>query len=613
VGTFPTSRAIDAQTRVVHRDVTSAAGPVAQLAFDSVERIDAPTGASFVIPVDLETVRAHAPRLLLDDGLELASTLFRVDLTGTTNQPSDPWAAWLPASATWRASPVTLAEARAALSAGDAPAGFALLVEPKAGRRDSAVWIAKERVPLQWLSSPEAMSANPDLWSPLLSPGVESQQPHLRALIDREAASPLTRWRALLLRTGLRPSRGEGSGGEGTVVQAFDDVVIETLASQIEHRLRIALMRLWEHDPALCARLRARLGAVAQVAPNVRAPVWPTDEQAIDRLLMDLLNPQYTPARKTQAAEQWLNEQPQATAWVSDDAGALVTTSEGTDGAAQESTTATEETPRQPVASVNILNLGERPQLVWVARDEEAMPRDLAPLPAMHGAVIGKVSPLTRSERSGPLASAEVPTVRAHLGEWSRRVALMPGPLSARAPGLSTGTFIPDHTLESLLAGATPPAEQGWETAALLYRPARAADAPPHASEADGWELFVESRVPVDVSERGAESLMVYLGPTGEPRAVLRIGHDGSLSGAPGVERAEVVNLEDRWTARVKLPGSSVEEDGLLRVGLARIDARNLRSAWPRAMTPWQMEPARAAVQLLEREMLAPVEAPEPR
>jgi len=51
------------------------------------------------------------------------------------------------------------------------------------------------------------------------------------------------------------------------------------------------------------------------------------------------------------------------------------------------------------------------------------------------------------------------------------------------------------------------------------------------------------------------------------------------------------------WSAWVPIP-ASVQAGRLVRVGMQRVDARGVRSAWPRPMMPWQIEPGRVALDL---------------
>lgn len=575
--TYGASRDAGTQARTVER--TAARPNTESLARDTMERIDAPLGAAFVVPVDPALLSdAEKPlRLLLDDGLELPGTLYRVALVPVARTRGNPWDGWLGPRSTWQAAPISHADA-VALAATDPGVGFALLVDPKEGRNDNAVWLASERVPMQWLASMETLIlANPALrdgpWTPTVPDGDRGQRPVYEALL-RESTSPLTRWRAMLALDGLKPGRSRA-------LHEFGDPLLEALALQQEHRWRVALARLWAQDPALCERVKQRLAGVAVVAPGVSAPVWETGQAALDRLLLDLLSAHLPPARRVQLAEQWLAERPRAAAWVVDEGGSFLGDDPET---------------RLPGAVVTLVNLLGEPATSWAGLDGVRAPAEMRVVPPLECVVeLCEV----------PQEAGAAHVVRAHVGEWTRSLPLLPLPVPAVPPGVATGLFSSDVDMLGLLSGTIGRGgDAGWETAALLHRPARGDSVMP---EHRRWELYVECRVP-DGTDRSVESLDVVTGPFGAPSAAWRVGHDGSITSVrpqdaavleelgSEVARATVVDLPDRWIARVPLPPGSIEADGLLRLGLARNDARGVRSAWPRAMAPWQVEPARACV-----------------
>lgn len=556
----------------------------AAVSADSMERIDAPIGHAFVVPVDPVLLKGMissgaAPRLLLDDGLELPSQLYRVSITPRADAGEGPWGRWLGASIQWDSRAISTQDARALLAEEDPGVGFALLVEPKVGRNDNAVWLGSDRVPMQWLPSVESMTKSDASlaegpWTSPLQPAA-SGQGQVRAAIEHEARSPLTRWRAKLLLAGLR----EGVNPPG--VGPLDDPLLEAMADQQEQRWRVALARLWTTDKGMCERIKRRIAGVALVSPGVYAPVWETDQAALDRLLLDLLNAHTAPERRLQLAEQWLGERPQAAAWVVDEGGSFFSDGPGS----------------LPGAVVTLVNLTGSPATAWCGVDREATPRDLRPIPALECAVD------LRALGNDTGASH---VVRAHVGDWSRALPLLPMPLPASPPGVVTGLFANDLDATGLLAGGVAIAgDPGWETAAIVHRPTTDGD----VAERARWEIYFECRVPVGHDRKG-ESLLVFTGRFGRASAGWQVGHDGSVklaTGAPNLDPAvaamlsaqiRVIDLPDRWIARVPLPPELIEEHQLLRLGLAREDARGVRSAWPRPLTPWQAEPSRACLDL---------------
>ena len=61
----------------------------------------------------------------------------------------------------------------------------------------------------------------------------------------------------------------------------------------------------------------------------------------------------------------------------------------------------------------------------------------------------------------------------------------------------------------------------------------------------------------------------------------------------------EIDTFPGGWSARLVVPERVIESRGeMLRIGIERRDALARRSAWPRAMLPWQGSCARAAIDL---------------
>jgi hypothetical protein len=564
----------------VVRDAARADAPPAEpLARGTMERIDAPLGMPFVIPVDpVLLAEGRAPlRLLLDDGLELPSALYRVTIRPRDANPNDPWDRWLGTVWAWESAPISHADA-AALAKSNDNTGFALLVAPKEGRKDTAVWVGGERVPMQWLPSLETIQlANPSLatapWTSPLPAGARGQVQVTRA-IAREAEGPLTRWRSLLLTTGLSPSAAPPA--------PIDDPLLEALARQQEHKVRVALARLWAFDRALAERVKLALAPVAMVAPGVWAPVWEDGPASTDRLILDLLSEHLQPQRRAQLAEQWLHERAQAAARVVDEGGSF-----SDDG----------DSPL-PGVVVTTVNLSHAPATSWTGLNREQAPRDLRTIPPMECVVDLRVL-------TGAPGATHI--VHTHVGDWKRSLVVRPVPVPATPPGLATGLFFPDLDARTLLTGDVGrPGDTGWETAAIIQRPARTESTAP---EGRHWEVYVECLSPPD-TDRSKETIQMFTGAYGAPAAAWKVSHDGSITSlrtqdAPALEelgsevaRAVVTDLPDRWIARIPLPPASVDDASLLRIGLTREDGRGQRTAWPRALGPWQTEPSRACVDL---------------
>ena len=408
----------------------------------------------------------------------------------------------------------------------------------------------------------------------------------LRFLVEPERTSPLRRWRYKLMAGELspvverriveldgsvrRPTReGEIEWVTGSMVSR----VLETLASQQEYKWTIALARLDQADDELAEAVRRRLCAVVDFGAGEIAPVWPVAQEGIDRLLSDLLDQQLTPRERARRARLWLQDQQTSIAWIVSDAPRA-------DGATGE--------PRTVVAAAN---MGYESKLTSVSNAASGETSDLSTL-----------SPLTARafEVTSRVRTGEIPLVQARVGEEEHRLSVNAVGLDAVPPGLRIDRFAGDWTLASMLAG-TPLAPTGgdaWRTGALLYR-----------EPAGRWMLFVqcdtpqndatEERIRLTLGTEGAANDMVIeLSPTREP--VVEMGAGAVLAPIEAfAPEVEVNSFPGGWSVRLVIPDRAIEARGTqLRLGIERRDALARRSAWPRAMLPWQGECARAAIDL---------------
>lgn len=585
-----------------------------------IARIDAITGQPIVVLVPPEVLDVISPRdrngqrsvptILLDDGTRLRARgydLFIRAASVSNVEPADPDAArmarWLGTRWVWSVGEWDNADT-ADRPDGPPQAGL-LAIEPPLGTGSASIWLGERMVPVQWLpTSANLAASHPDVrLSPTLPPDAFGS-PVARVLLREESANPLTRWRARLALDGLSLANANRPANADFTASA-----LELLASQQDQRWQAALVRLATHDAELAARMAARLGRFAMVDDRLPVPAWETDLGKLEQLLDDLLNPRLSPQRRSEFAQAFLDSQPGGVAWVTDDAGLLVKREVGTS-----------ERARQPWASVAVANLTDRAttcSVLSLLQDTTPEPRPITP-----GQVVLWTAPLQPDAESGDLAPVASPTptlaltsgsrlaeLEVSVGRWSSRVAVLDGLLKATPPGLATGPFQPDLSMTEWLAEASPDRQDpAWATAALLQR----VRAPREGVLADrAWEIFVEARVPTNLDESGldpaTDALFLYSGPPGAPAAAWRVARDGTITNLlPGaaaiegelgaVQKAVATSLADRWTVRIPIPVNSIEPDGLMRLGLFRIDPRGVRSSWPRALPPWQVEPSRAAI-----------------
>ncbi len=414
------------------------------------------------------------------------------------------------------------------------------------------------------------------------SPALATPDRGLGDLLLPAFNDPLLRWRAHAL---LGPNR------------PLQAALLESLASQVEADWLAALERLAESDSAVAAQVKDRLLLTVHFHESMgaqHAPVWSGDPVRDLRLLDALLSGK--PMARSQAANVWLSDEPSAVSWVVDDAGLYASNQ------------------AQSVWTIAVANLTQAQAIATAGSGDR--PSDPRPVNA-HGVALlfrGEqrlpVNTNTESERVGDASAAaftpspagplepERVGVRVGAVRQTHDLACVAAPISP--PGARIGPLLSDWTREAwLTAQAVQIPDADWQAAAMLYRDDAASMSAPGA-----WHLLIECRFPAKTTSP-RESVRIWLGPTPSESAVIQIPIDapaqaevGSGAAAEAARNSVVRVGSDRWWARVPIPSDAVDATGTLRLGLERIDAQGRRTAWPRPMLPWQLEPARAAFNL---------------
>jgi hypothetical protein len=412
----------------------------------------------------------------------------------------------------------------------------------------------------------------------------------LIAPLDRDITQ---RWRGRLVRTRL----GLDATGPETL-----DPILESLADQEQTRVWRALNQLAEADESLaasvvdvltrCVRATDQTGAAGGARGGGGlgggtdggglVPAWPIDPRADERLLAGLLLPDA--AARIRAAETWLDAAPSASAIITDLAGLR----NGLNGA--------------PIATVHIANLENKPRLASVdlrfdGPDGPVVPDPVTVAPRAMSTIYleGQPTPiLLRGDTS-------LPTAIARMGPWSQSLGLWPLVSIARPPGTRLGPLFED-----------------WRQATWLKPDPMALFVIPAASPTDArlsreetptgerWRLSIECAHPPEASAN-LEAVRIWLGPTGQPLAVIQIPRVGASKVEVGGRDANsaaagvcIASLKDRWLAQIDLPTTAIERDGTIRIGLERLDRQGVRSASPLPMFPWQLEPGRWAISTID-------------
>lgn len=320
------------------------------------------------------------------------------------------------------------------------------------------------------------------------------------------------------------------------------------LMEQSSARWRAALARVNEVDAELAARLAGGLARVVALPGGGGAPAWSEDLARLHRLLETLGDENAPPADVRAAAETWLVDEPTAVVWVIDDGDA------------------------QRPAQFGVANLTATPTTASVEAGGRV---ELAPAPALTAMTLSLAVPI----------GAPSQRVTALVGKSRFDLEVVTAPIPCAPPGLRMGPFLPDYAMAEWIGESAPLLDPRWATAALL--------AP--ATNGTGWELYLDCRAAGD----GADRVRFVAGDPGEPEGELVVARDGAIEGKGSLRGStgSVTREADRWTAIVRLPAGSLAGP-ITAMGMERIDARGVRSRWPRRATPWQETMSAAAVDL---------------
>ena len=524
-------------------------------------------GGPLVIPVEVAR-GARTDRALdcrLDDGRAQPCTL---DWIGVAPSEDTTGYRWLPDPFRWTVTPA--GRRRPAT-----PAGFwAVSIDLSRDAVGQGFWIAGSRLDLTWLPDPAlaTLDAEPMPW-PAAAPPEAFDSAYFGRLVDPVRHNPLTRWRYKLLVDGLRPALPNADHADPT---GFDDPVLEALARRTEDLWRAAIARVRQDDRDLARRFVRHLVDAVDFGDGAVAPAWPTQQLVLDTVQDAILRPRSTRASRIQAVTQWLEEQPRAVAWVIDEGGQ-------TDGLSGD-----------PLASIGVANLGRASVLASATDPDRPNRRDFVTVRA--GAASTVVAPVPDTDRDGA-------TIEINVGAWRETRVIRPGPRPATPPGLAISPLLGDWTMGAWLGGEPTPnirADARLGAAMRLYKDTGAEGAP--------WLLYAE--LPAELDDRyatplaGTDWFRLWIGPFEAPHAIIKVWRDGRVvdeladQPRPALDAARVIDEGTRWTALVPIDPDLIDEDRTIRLGIERLDARARRWAWPLPMLPWQIEPARAWIDL---------------
>ncbi len=563
------------------------------------DRLDAIVSYPLVIPIVAEHERDLRTGVVtkLDDGRTVTSIAYWV---GISPQPALP--GWTNPSGIWTATPYhTITQ----IPHDRRPAGSWFIHIPlPIDAVGQGLWIAGERYELNWLPDPERTrlethleSANKhpqhtleSFWSMRLSSQALAD-PAIQAVIDQYRHDPFEHWRARLLTDGLDPHRARQDADHSLetleLELAMDTPgadILRELARQHQARWQIILGRIWLIDPPVAHRLKSHLLRTAHFGDRI-LPIWTSDTTELARLAHDLLSPFVDDHTRALRAKAWLENQPRALAWVTDDQGQI------------------EADTNRLLPTITVLSL---PPSLGTSLFRIDTPITLgASAPELTTVAPNVATPITVPIDPIALAPSnpvlETQRVYIHTGRWNTAREIIASPTPARAPYVRIGPLLNDWTMEALfthrpLAGASPHPMRS--AIGILRR----TDVPTRTSSRTGWQLYFELGSPNPQSPN--ESLTLWIGPYTHPFAVWTITPDSQIifeSGSRpniGIPRVQTRILEDRWVAMIDLPSGAFDDHDILQLGIERTDANNIHTAWPRRMIPGQPEPGRLSIEI---------------
>lgn len=534
------------------------------------ERVDAVLGQRMVIPVELAgDFRPEDVGLAqLDDGRRLPTDLVWIGQRSVVGSASRAWLPSVGGVVAFRPDQV---------GAGADRGRWVIVIDPPVDSVGQGVWLAGRRVPVNWLPDPRetAMRVPSEAWASPLPAGIR-RVTALQRTLDTLRAVPAKRWRADLVSGDLAPRiDGPVVDADGSMRRTeaaehdeplYSDPALDAIASFTEARWLVGLARLYEADPDMNLAVRRRLCSVVDFGDGAIAPVWSTDELATTQLIDDLTDQTLSPRERARRAEQWLNEQPAGVAWILSDAGRSFAAGE-------------------PLTTVALLNP------TW----DDAL-ASLEAWSATDGPLLEPLPPL--SVRAEEIVSRPAGTSRAALvaivGGDEFQLLAGAADATAKPPGLRVGPLLLDITLDELLGQRRTP-ERRDATSALLYLDHR-----------EQWVLYAECQTP-GRTPGDDDMLTLTLGAVGSrveaeviasADGIVGLRDEGVAGSLAQPLDAEVARYDGGWSFRLTIPERFIEDGRTLRFGVQRRDDHGVRSAWPRAMLPWQRSSPRAAVDL---------------
>ena len=400
-----------------------------------------------------------------------------------------------------------------------------------------------------------------------------------------EALDPARRWRVELLAERFTAQRLFGT-------DTLEDrspitgAVLRGIASSFEWEWRSAIASVERLDPELAAQLLARLTCIVELPDGTLLPAWPTDGEAENSLLPQLLARRLDPTQRAERVRQYLAGQPATRVTVLDDAGSRL---ESREAHAQRIRGERDRILLSTVgASILVSDLSNSGGTLTMG-PEGQFDALLVRVPASRSTI--HRADATVTVEAGSIWNAQPGSLVVRQNQRESRLQLRVAPVPVSRPGQLLGPMLDQMSLSAWNVDGYALTPQNWQTAVLVYR-----------DESSGvWKMYIEARFDpsINPTELERDRVEIHLGEYGQPDAVL-VASPSLEAGAPTVS-------DDRWAAILNLPDSVLhlaQREGTLPIGVVRIDPRQSAtgqpgiSSWPRPLIPGFSEPGRFRLDL---------------
>ncbi len=311
------------------------------------------------------------------------------------------------------------------------------------------------------------------------------------------------------------------------------DAASQLMARHVADLWRAGIARVERQSRGVADAVRRWLTATCRDGSHATGPevgAWLAEPGELASLLALLLDTSRSDDTIMRAVLAWMDARTPLILWVESDVGGVV-----------------------GLAVANPLDEEAVLQVAWLGETEPPVAALVEPHRVGRVRIERPKRPTTRAAGLGE--EPEPLLLLVQCKRFSKRIALSPGAVMTRPPGLQFGSFFPVMTLAEAESGRVAQVPNEWTTNATLRR------------RAGAWEIFIEAFAPAGT-------------PRAEDGVRLRAGGhecfvhaDGRVEAGAELVEASIKDFPDRWRARVVIPADWLPQLGEtmpFRIGMRR-------------------------------------------